>query len=55
MGVTSTPMPLEVMHLDVIIECECVGKEARGLRTEPQRSPPLRGRSAEEGEPALMV
>lgn len=41
-------MALEVMPLDAIIECECVGKEVRGLRKEPQRCPPRRGRSVEE-------
>ena len=46
-------MPLEFMPLDAIIECECVGKDVRGLKTELQRSPPWRGRSMEEEERGL--
>lgn len=52
-GLPAFQMPLEVKPLDAIIECEGVGKDVRGLRTEPRRSPPWRGRSVEEEERGL--
>lgn len=46
---------MEVKGLDGIVHGECVGKEMRRFRTEPQKFPSLSGRSKEEEEPALRA